>query len=147
MTEVEEATPEGCSRYFHRKAAQWIKSDGSVEAHIEKVGKKGLADEFRADSEFTAVCELIREIGDLQLRSTIATSLEGLVGDQFGSVFTGELNTVIEAVGTACGILTTGKKLVIGGVAAAAAAGIIGAILASRMKKETMKEPEPMSAR
>ena len=126
--------PATVSRYFQQKANGWILADGSVESHIRKVGKQGLADEFRADGEFGEVCQLVHEWGELQARSHVVKSLEGFVGDQFDTPLFGEMDIVIGAMALACGFTTLGEKLIVAGIGVLAAAGIIAAILGSRRK-------------
>lgn len=131
---------ESVSRFFRQKATEWIEEDGSVEKHIKRVGKKGLTSEFRADPKFSAVCALVEEVGELKVRSQISRSVKGVVGNTFHSPLRGELNVIIGAVGAACGFRTVGDKLVVAGVATAAAAGIVAGILAARrMRKPRAK--------
>lgn len=126
--------PYAVSRYFQNKASDWIQSDGSVKAHVRRVGKDGLADEFRTDGAFGEVCELVHEFGELQARAHIVKSLEGFVGDQFGWPLVGEMDIIVGAMALACGFTTLGEKLVWTGVAALAIAGIAAAALGSRKK-------------
>jgi hypothetical protein len=110
-----------CGRYFQQKASQWIAAEGSVEAHVRRLGKEGLANEFRADMDFGEVCQYFLELGDVQyvheleyvqLRSQVLQSLKGQVGDRFGSRLGGELNTIISAASLACGFTAIGQRLV-----------------------------------
>jgi hypothetical protein len=123
--------PLAVTNYFQRKAVIWIQQDGSVENHVRRLGKNGLADEFRADGGFGEVCELVHEWGELQARSHIVKSIENFVGDQFNTPLFGEMDIVIGAMALACGFTTLGEKLVTVGVVSAVAAGIIAAILAA----------------
>ena len=126
------SNPFAVSNYFQTKASAWIAMDGSVEAHVRRLGKQGLADEFRADGQFGEVCELVHELGELQARDHIVRSLEGFVGDQFGWPFVGEMDIIVGAMALACGFTTLGEKLVWAGVVALAVAGIAAAAYASR---------------
>jgi len=122
------------TRYFQRKATDWINTEGSVEAHVRRVGKQGLADEFRVDGEFGEVCQLVHEWGELQARNHIVKSLEDFVGDQFNTPLFGEMDIVIGAMALACGFTTLGTKLVVTGIGILVTAGIIAAILGSRRR-------------
>jgi hypothetical protein len=126
------ADPYAVSRYFQIRANAWIQADGSVEAHIRRVGKQGLAGEFGTDKSFGEVCELVQEFGELQARAHIVKSLEGFIGDQFSWPLVGEMDIIIGAMALACGFKTLGEKLVWTGVAALAIAGIAAAALGSR---------------
>jgi hypothetical protein len=126
--------PYAVSRYFQLKATAWIVADGSVEAHIKKLGKDRLANEFKTDGTFGEVCELAHEFGELQARAHIGRSLDGFVGDQFGWPLVGEMDTLIGAMALACGVTSLGEKLLWAGIASLAIAGIAAAAFASRKK-------------
>ena len=131
------ADPYAVTSYFQNKANHWIEQDGSVEAHVRRLGKNGLAQEFQADAGFRQVCELVQEYGELQSRSHIVQSLEGLVGDQFGLPLVGEMDVVIGAMALACGFETLGSQLVKVGALAIGVfvlAGIMTAILSGGRK-------------
>lgn len=135
--------PEAAAQFFQKKASEWIETAGSVEGYIKAKGKEGLIVEFRGDPDFTPVCELVHDIGELKLRSHVLDSIGDSVNEKFGSYTTGELNVVMGAIGTVCGFTTVGQKLVVAGVAAAVAAGIIGALIA----RSRLKKPEPQKAK
>jgi hypothetical protein len=126
--------PYAVSRYFQIKANAWIQADGSVETHVRRMGKQGLADEFRADGAFSEVCELVHAFGELQARAHIVKSLEGFVGDQFSWPLVGEMDIIVGAMALACGFITLGEKLVWTGLAALAIAGIAAAAFGSQKK-------------
>lgn len=131
------ADPAGVTFYFRNKASQWIQSDGSVETHVRRLGKEGLAAEFQGDRGFADVCALVRDLGELQARDHIVQSIEDLVGDQFNWPLVGEMDMIIGGMALACGFKTLGDKLVMAGAVALgsfAVAGIIAAILAGGKK-------------
>ena len=110
-----------CGRYFQRKASQWIAAEGSVEAHVRRLGKAGLVDEFRKDGDFGEVCryfhelegtQYVHDLGYTQLRSEVLQSMKGQVGDRFEAQLGGELSTIINALAWACGFSATEQRFV-----------------------------------
>ena len=77
----------------------------------------------------------VREIGELQLRSHIVTSIEGFVGTTFNSLVVGEMNIVIGAIMDACGEKTLGEKLVETGFASLFLGALIFGAAAGAKKK------------
>lgn len=120
------ADPEAVSRYFQFKIQQWTVASGTAEAYIQHVGRFNLAQEFAGDPHFIVVCELAHEIGELQLRSHIVQSVEGLVDSTFNAPIGGAMNIVIGAIADACGFTTLGDSLVEVGLASL----FIGALIA-----------------
>jgi hypothetical protein len=129
------ADPEAVSRYFQFKIQQWSAVEGSAERYIRNAGRPRLAQEFATDPGFVAVCELVHEIGELQLRSHIVQSIEGLVGSAFNAPIGGEMNIVIGAIADACGFKTLGERLVEVGLAATFIGALIAAAAASTRGK------------
>ena len=117
------------SNYFLNKIVAWSAASGSAEAYVRQAGRPRLAQEFADDPDFIVVCELAREIGELQLRSHIVTSIEGFVGTTFNSLVVGEMNIVIGAIMDACGEKTLGEKLVETGFASLFASLFLGALI------------------
>lgn len=103
--------------YFQQKMKSWGNSLQERKDYIKKQGREGLKQEFESDPTFkSTVCPLIHKIGDIQLRSELLKSLEGLVDDLFGAPIRGEVNIIIGAIADACGYTTISKKLFVSGV-------------------------------
>lgn len=119
------------SKYFRNKGDEWSRLSGNVENHLKKVQKDGLKLDFQSDPNFRVVCEYLKQMGELQLRSTIGKSLEDLVGGAFGIPLVGTLDIVISAAVESCGDTTLGDKLLgAGAIASVITLGglILGAI-------------------
>lgn len=118
-------------RYFRIKGQVWSNLSGDIESHLKKMQRAGLKSDFQEDPDFYVVCDYLKQVGELQLRSTIGKSLEDLVGSAFGIPLVGTLDIVIGAAVEACGDTTLGDKLIgAGTVASVVALGglILGAI-------------------
>ena len=55
--------------YFERKGALWTSSEGSVAAHLRRVGRNGLVAEFRSDPDFDVVSRYLHRMVDVQVTS------------------------------------------------------------------------------
>jgi hypothetical protein len=115
------------SYYFHKKGIEWTSISGSVENHLRKMQRQGIKADFQNDPEFSVVCDYLKQVGELQLRSTISKSLEGIVGSTFGIPLVGTLDIAIGAAVEACGDTTLGDKLI--GAGAVASVVALGGIL------------------
>jgi hypothetical protein len=56
----------GIGEYFDRKVSAWSSRDGSVAAHLRKLGRDGLVTEFRSDPEFAVVSRYLERANDVQ---------------------------------------------------------------------------------
>jgi hypothetical protein len=129
---------ESAARYFRWKFSQWAYTEGSAAAHITRVGRGGLADEFRADPAFGEVCEFVRLAGRAQLRSSAYQSAEGFLSDLFGVPLAPIIEIVLAAVADACGYKTEAEELAQAAAQAVvtiAAVAIIGGIIATLLSK------------
>lgn len=104
---------EECTSYLRTKASQWAASDGSVEHHVRRVGKLGLAAEFRADDGFLPVSRYLHSAGDApyvqdagyaEFRSLVRTSLERAVAPRSAPVSRRDLTIIVDAALLACGL-------------------------------------------
>ena len=122
------------SYYFRKKGIEWTSISGSVENHLKKMQRQGIKADFQNDLEFWVVCDYLKQVGELQLRSTIDKSLEGIVGSTFGIPLVGTLDIAIGAAVEACGDTALGDKL-IGAGAVASVVAIGGILLGSLFSK------------
>lgn len=122
------------SNYFRRKGVEWASISGSVENHLRKMQRQGIKADFQSDPEFWVVCDYLKQVGELQLRSTMGKSLEGVVGSAFGIPLLGTLDIAIGAAVEACGDTTLGDKLIGAGVVALVVA--LGGILLGSLFSE-----------
>ncbi len=122
------------SHYFRGKGIEWASISGSVEVHLKKMGRQGIKTDFKDDPEFLVVCDYLKQVGELQLRSTIGKSLEGIVSSTFGIPMIGTLDIAIGAAVEACGDTTLGDKLIGAGVVASVVA--LGGILIGSLFSE-----------
>lgn len=56
----------GVAQYFQRKGDLWSSTDGSVAAHLRRLGRDGLVVEFRSDPGFEVVRVYLHRISDAQ---------------------------------------------------------------------------------
>jgi hypothetical protein len=109
------SSPEEVINYFSYKGQIWSQS-GSLEQYVKKVGRKGIAEEFKNDPYFAVVCEYANQVGELQLRSDITNGVEDLVSIIFGVPFAGVLDVIIGAIEDACGKTFLAGKVMKSGI-------------------------------
>lgn len=129
---------ETATRYFRWKFSQWAFNEGSAASHITRMGRAGLADEFRCDPAFGEVCEFVKLAGRAQLRSSAYQSAEGFLSDLFGVPLAPVIEIVLAAVADACGYKTEADELAEAAAQAVvtiAAVAIIGGIIAALLSK------------
>lgn len=106
-------------RYFERKQVDWKSTDGSVAAHVRRVGKKGLVAEFRTDGEFDTIGRYLHRVSDVQyvhdtgyaeFKTKVRDSLFGPSGN--ASEVERQVNVIVPAALLACGITPFGERLV-----------------------------------
>ena len=106
-------------RYFQRKGGGWNSTEGSVAAHIRRVGRNGLVAEFRSDPDFDDVRRYLQRTSDVQyvhdtgyseLKTTVRESLFGPSGGASGVQRQVEL--IVRAALLACGVTPFGERLV-----------------------------------
>ena len=122
------------SRYFSKKGIEWASISGSVDNHLRVMQREVIKADFQNYPEFSVVCDYLKQVGELQLRSTIGKSLEGIVGSTFGIPLVGTLDIAIGAAVEACGDTPLGDKLI--GVGTVAAVVALGAILIGNLFAE-----------
>ncbi|MGC8618740.1 MAG: hypothetical protein ACP5UZ_08430 [Thermoplasmata archaeon] len=115
------------SSYFRSKGSSWKSTAGSIENYLTQKGRTGLKIEFQNDPNFKQVCMVLKNVGELQLRSNIYKSVEDLVGGLFGVPLLGTLDIVVSAAVEACGDVPLGDKLLESGVVSAIV--VLGAIV------------------
>lgn len=116
--------------YFRRKFSEWKEGDGSAVAHIQRLGRTGLAGEFRRDPSFRGVCEFVQLAGRAQLRSAAYKGAEGVFSDLLGVPLAPTIEIVLAAVADACGYNTEANDLATAAIAAFAIAIIFGIVVA-----------------
>lgn len=110
---------ERVSAYFRSKVVQWARVDGSVSAHLRRVGPKGLVAEFRSDPEFADVRRYLGRVSQVQYvqdtgYSELGTKVQESV---FGSPASGrgtqrQVDQIVRAVLLAGGVSPFGQRLV-----------------------------------
>ena len=128
------ANGQDVAKYFRRKGDQWTAISGSVESHLRKNGRQGMKAEFEGDPDFYIVCKYLKEVGEIQLRSDVAKSLEELVSATFGFVVVGAIDILIGAIVEACGDRPLGDQL-LEGAGAVAVIGLIGLAIGALFSK------------
>jgi hypothetical protein len=105
--------------YFERKAARWTSTEGSVAAHVRRVGRDGLIAEFRSDGDFNDVCRYLHRMSDVQyvhdtayseFKAQVRESIFGGSGDVWGA--RREVGVIIRAAMMACRVAPAGERLV-----------------------------------
>jgi hypothetical protein len=104
--------------YFERKGALWTSSEGSVAAHLRRVGRNGLVAEFRSDPDFDAVSRYLHRMVDVQYVHDTGFSVfkakvqESIVGpSRVGRGAQHQVSLVIRAALLACGVSPFGERL------------------------------------
>lgn len=105
--------------YFERKGASWSSTDGSVAAHIRRVGRNGLVVEFRSDRDFDAVRRYLHRASDVQYvhdtgYSEFKTKVrESLFGPSHPvSEAKRQVERIVRAAFLACEVTPFGERLV-----------------------------------
>ena len=119
--------------FFNRKASEWTATGLTVEQYIKNHGKENLAEEFRSDPYFPAVCQFANKASTIQLRSGIGKGFEEVAGLLFGVPLVGATDIVVGAVELACGQNVRGERLLKGGTVAVGLF-ILGALLSPKKK-------------
>lgn len=110
---------EGAGAYFRTKAVQWVRGDGSIAAHIRRVGQKGLVTEFRSDPGFDEVrryldrvskVQYVQDTGCSDLRTRVQESV--LRSSVRGRRVERQVDQIVRAALLACGISPFGQRLV-----------------------------------
>ena len=104
--------------YFARIGALWTSSEGSIAAHLRRLGRNGLVAEFRADPDFDAVSRYLHRMVDVQYVHDTAFSdfkrrvQESILGpSRVGRAAQREVSIVIRAALLACGVSPFGERL------------------------------------
>ena len=105
--------------FFQRKGEDWTATDGSVAAHLRRLGRNGLISEFRSDPEFDVVVRYLHRIQDVQyVHDANYAEFNALVRE---SVFGGarpvqgvhrHVESIVRAVMLASGIAPFADRLV-----------------------------------
>ena len=104
--------------YFERKAAQWTSEEGSVKAHLLRVGKDGLVAEFHSDPDFEAVRRYLHHLSDVQyvqdtgysgFTSKVVESIFGSSGHVRGA--RRQVGQIVRASILAYGVTPLGQRL------------------------------------
>ena len=107
------ADTEACALYFRDRASRWIRDEGSVAAHVQRLGPTGLAEEFRTDDGFLPVSRYLHSVGDMpyvqdagyaEFRSLVRMSLERAVAPRSAPVSRRDLRIIVDAALLACGL-------------------------------------------
>lgn len=110
---------EAAVAFFRRKAALWVSTEGSVSAHLRRLGTKRLVAEFRSDEDFEGVRRYLHRTSDVQyvhdtgcseLQTKVRESLVGLSGTSRGAERQAEL--MVRAALLAYGVSPFGQRLV-----------------------------------
>lgn len=120
--------------YFNRKGREWISKCDTIEKYVNESGREGLSLEFKSDPGFVYVCNFIQYAGTIQLRSSIAKSLEEYAGLLFGIPLLGTMDTIIGTIEEACGKTVAGELIVKGVTGVLLGAVIIGVLSAISSK-------------
>lgn len=100
------------NRYFKNKSRGWVSASGSVENYLKQKGRPGMKSEFAGDPNFHVVCKYLEQVGELQLKSDVAKSLEEIVSGVFGFPLVGSLDILIGAAVEACGYKPLGDQII-----------------------------------
>jgi hypothetical protein len=104
--------------YFARTAAHWTSSEGSIAAHLRRVGRNGLVAEFRSDPDFDAVRRYLHRMVDVQyvhdtafsdFKTKVQESIPGPSGVGKGSPR--QVSLMIRAALLASGVSPFGERL------------------------------------
>ena len=90
-------------RYFRTKFQQWALADGSVLHHIDRVGRDGLASEFRSDPGFGQVRPFLSGARRRPLAPETVRSAEEYLSALFGFPLAPAIEIELAAVADACG--------------------------------------------
>ena len=105
--------------YFGRKCESWNATEGSVAAHLRRVGRDGLVAEFRSDSEFDGVSRYLHRVSDVQyvqdtgysaFKTVVRESVVGPSGSVRGTQR--QVEQIVGAALLACGVTPFGERLV-----------------------------------
>jgi len=106
-------------QYFQRKGARWTSTDGSVPAHLRRLGRNGLVAEFRSDPDFEAVSRYLHRLSDVQYVDDTGYSefkakvQESIVGPSpHARGVRREVDLIVRASLLACGVSPFGERLV-----------------------------------
>lgn len=106
-------------RYFERKCASWESAEGSVDAHIRRLGRNGLVAEFRSDPDFDDVCRYLHRVSDVQYVqdtgfSEFKTTVRGSVFGRSSGARSAQrqVELIVRAALLACGVSPFGARLV-----------------------------------
>jgi len=132
------------ARYFRGKLQQWALSDGSALHHVDRVGRGGLAQEFRSDPNFDAVYQFVRLAGRYSVRSNAIHSAETYLSDLFQYPLAPAIDTVLDAVADACGNgseadrwTTASATAIVLTAAAIAFSGLVGPVVRDGSQRES----------
>jgi len=104
--------------YFARKGALWTSSEGSVAAHLRRVGRNKLVAEFRADPDFDAVSRYLHRMVDVQyvhdtgffdFKAKVQESILGPA--HLGRGAQRQVGLITRAALLACGVSPFGERL------------------------------------
>jgi hypothetical protein len=104
--------------YFARRGALWTSSEGSVAAHLRRLGRNGLVAEFRSDPDFVAVSRYLHRIVDVQyVHDTGFSDFKAKVQESIidpahlGRGAQRQVGLIIRAALLACGVSPFGERL------------------------------------
>ena len=106
-------------RFFEGRAKVWTATDGSVAAHLRRLGRDGLISEFRSDPGFDAVVRYLHRVQDVQyvhdanydeFRAKVRESVFGT--PSLGGGTARQVNAIVRAAMLACGIVPFADRLV-----------------------------------
>jgi hypothetical protein len=113
----------GVGEYFERKRTLWTSAEGSVTAHLRRLGRNGLVAEFRADPDFDGVSRYLHRVSEvLYVHDTAYSGFKAKVQESIlgpSDVRGGarrQVSLIIRAALLASGVSPFGERLVrIGG--------------------------------
>jgi hypothetical protein len=104
--------------YFARRGALWTSSEGSVAAHLRRLGRNGLVAEFRSDPDFDVVSRYLHRMVDVQyVHDTAFSDFKAKVQESFlgpsgvGRGSQRQVSLIIRAALLACGVSPFGERL------------------------------------
>jgi len=105
--------------YFERKGALWTSSEGSVAAHLRRMGRSKLVTEFRSDPDFEVVSRYLHRVSDVQYVHDTGYSefkakvRRSILGPSFvGKQAQRQVDQIVRAALLACGVSPFGERLV-----------------------------------
>lgn len=110
---------EDVGRYFERKRALWTSTEGSVGAHLRRLGRNELVAEFRSDPDFEVVGRYLHRVSNVQyvqdtgygeFRARVRDSVSGPLSPRRETER--QVTRIVRAALLASGISAFGERLV-----------------------------------